>query len=477
MKENNNEDFRFLAHFSYENGAEYPPLLCKIFLPKRVGERPRLLFFPKDSVDNYIGARPAEMRGTVGEGASTIIIMASGVWFPSATQRHWGAAGDDRIVVGDAELLTITRPRPNSGEPSRAIFYIINSSLLRPFHTRRLNLDGSVTVERGDCLEVELNSETRLIFDLEYKLKQNDGEVTTWADLVAKIEIDTALSDLSKKSLISEMDDFLLIQSLIEGQRCACLEINWEIGTEVIFEYRMNRVAPEKSENSRRNCLISDRDAKEFLQLAYKNLKAYPEHGLLKSSLQAMTLFEDETIGVKFMRFFSAFEGLVLAFRRMQNLEFSINKLADRQSIENSIKATLKSHDLLTNEKQLRSLLYENIAGLFRVSLRQASERFFELHNIVLADTWPLFDTSDGVSLAQIRNKIAHGENFSTEEWWNISEALKSLGIILDRSILAVLGWDYQKSRSHLMHECDPKLTSARISLSQAISDRDLRQG
>lgn len=137
-EQNNNEDFRFLANFFYSDGIEYPSLLCKIFLPKKVGDKPRFLFFPNDSVNGYVGSRPAEMRGTVGEGAGAIKIVATGVWFRSATQRHWGDAGDDRVIVGDAEYLSITRPAPNGDRPSQAIFYINNTSALRPFHFRTL---------------------------------------------------------------------------------------------------------------------------------------------------------------------------------------------------------------------------------------------------------------------------------------------------------------------------------------------------
>lgn len=307
-------------------------------------------------------------------------------------------------------------------------------------------------------------------FDLEYRCESRDGEVVTWDDTVAKIEINFDCPEFSKARLISEIDDFLLIESLAEGQRCACLEIVWDSGDEITYEYRMNRAAPVKGSNSQRDFLISGAEVEVFSSLAYNNLKVHSQYGLVKSALQAMTLFEDETIGVKFMRLFSAFEGLVLAFRRIENLEFSIPKFDDRQAIERAVSATLKSHELLKGEPKLRALLYENISGLFRISLRQAATEFFTKNNIVLTDTWAMFDTSGGISLLQIRNRIAHGENFNKEEWWDIIEALKSLNTILDRCILSMLGWDYQKSKSHLRHELDPKLESARRALSQAIA-------
>jgi hypothetical protein len=61
-------------------------------------------------------------------------------------------------------------------------------------------------------------------------------------------------------------------------------------------------------------------------------------------------------------------------------------------------------------------------------------------------DLWPLLDPRSGISLAGIRNAIAHGDAFSEDDTLALSYAGENLRWYLERLILLSLGWDIQES-------------------------------
>jgi hypothetical protein len=73
-------------------------------------------------------------------------------------------------------------------------------------------------------------------------------------------------------------------------------------------------------------------------------------------------------------------------------------------------------------------------------------EEFVQRKQYHPSDLWPLFDSSKGTPLSEIRNSIVHGEAFSEGEFMALSYAAENLQWHLERLILIALGWDVDKS-------------------------------
>ena len=467
MKDPNaNADFRFRAQLYLDDPGQSFSMPCEIILPQKIGDRPQIYFFPEESISTFYTPFLLKLRGQLGEGIGSTKIQASGVGFGAASERYWGDGLNVRQIVGYAETLQITREIPSDESFVRAAFYITDSLLLAPFDLITQSYDGTVTNHRGQSTQVNLE-DTKFIFENEYKYRKIGNETISWRTLVARANVN--FESFDKDKLLSALDDFLLLVSFAERRRSSCLEIVWQTATDLIHEYRLNRVVPPQKENHCHNeCLLYDqKQIEQYFSSAFKNLREHPQSKLIHGAVAAATLFDEGTIGTKFIRMFSALESLVLAYRRTQNLEFSVGNSEDRKNLEKSIKKAIKDNPILQNDPVRQKFLYDNIPGLFRISLRQAAERFFESRGIYTKDIWPVFDSETGIPLVQIRNKIAHGESFSREEWWHISKAEESLRLLVSRCLFSVLGTPYSNTRVHPIFEDEPIWKDARQLLSK----------
>lgn len=447
-------DFKFRAQLYVDDPARSISVPCEIILPQKIGDRPKISFYPEKSVHDFYH-RPVvcKLQGQLGEDKGSVKICATGVGFGDATERYWGDGLNDRKISGYAETLQVTRVIPFKEELIHASFYLSDSLLLSPFDLITQSYDGTVTNDKGGAIQVDLIDGVSFTFENEYKYRNNGKERVCWPVLTAKVNIPS--TDFKKDEFLSAVDDFLLLVSFAESRRIACLEMVWHADMELVHEYRMNRAVPPKKESHSFNeCLIHNKEHLDtYLQSALVNLRIHPQHKLVHGAVAAMTLFDDGTIGTNFIRMFSALESLVLAFRRVHDLEYSIPNKKERDTLEKDLKSAIKSNPVLKSDTTRRKFIYDNLPGLFRISLRQAAERFFEHNGIFTRDIWPVFDSNDGISLIQIRNKIAHGESFSREEWWHIAKAEQSLRLLADRCLLSTLGTSYQNSRAHTIFD------------------------
>lgn len=65
-----------------------------------------------------------------------------------------------------------------------------------------------------------------------------------------------------------------------------------------------------------------------------------------------------------------------------------------------------------------------------------------EQYRVGLSDLWPVTDHRNGISLAQIRNKLIHGYFIAPEFEQSLWVARVHLEWVVERLLLAVLGWD-----------------------------------
>lgn len=451
------EDYKFRAELTWADSGLVFVVPCKLFLPKKVRERPRLILYPDPGIWHLLGrASNCELRGSLGEGLGSVSINASDVRIGSGNQRRWGDGLDEGYFLCYPKQLRITRNLGKALGKNRVAFYLTKSLLLSPSDIITNRYDGSVQVKHVKKLQFKLNSNCQLSFQYEYRHRQeNQGETISWTELMACADIVPLPAGISPEDLLPQIDDLLLLVSLAEGQRCACMEVVWSQQGQLIHLFRFDRTFPiENINHSVNDCLTTNID--NFLTTTYASLRDFPERRLLWSALASITWFEATTIGDDYLRLFTALETMVLAFRRINGLEFIVNDKSKRDQIGKDIKKFIKNHSLLKDDSGYRGMLYENISGLLRISFKCATMAFAEAYNVRLDDVWPLFEPKDKWSLLNIRNKIVHGEHFSEGEWRDIAEAKRSLRIIAERFILNMLSWDYQETKVHWNDSAKP---------------------
>jgi hypothetical protein len=98
--------------------------------------------------------------------------------------------------------------------------------------------------------------------------------------------------------------------------------------------------------------------------------------------------------------------------------------------------------------KDEKDALCQKIGELNRPSARSAFEQFFERFKIDAEDLWPLFGSAELPGLADIRNRLAHGETAPPDGTGALAVALAHAEILLERCLLSVLGYPVAQSRA-----------------------------
>jgi hypothetical protein len=113
-----------------------------------------------------------------------------------------------------------------------------------------------------------------------------------------------------------------------------------------------------------------------------------------------------------------------------------------------SISKSLESHQsfrALARNTQERVL--NNVKASNQVSFSDRFKKLCASKQIDLSDLWPMVGAKS--SLYTVRNRIVHGRIFSSDqEWFRVISAKFHLLWTLERSILAILEWPVEQSRT-----------------------------
>jgi hypothetical protein len=95
-----------------------------------------------------------------------------------------------------------------------------------------------------------------------------------------------------------------------------------------------------------------------------------------------------------------------------------------------------------------KDALRQKIGELNRPSARTALYSFCARFNVDATDLWPIFGKSESPGLADIRNRLAHGEVLPPDAAGALGVALTHVELLLERSLLSVLGYPIEESRA-----------------------------
>jgi hypothetical protein len=195
----------------------------------------------------------------------------------------------------------------------------------------------------------------------------------------------------------------------------------------------------------------------KFIRTAYRRFNKIEPREYLRQAINCAIPDENLTLESSFVTLYEGLESLVLYFRRREKkqLEYVFppnetgqgSKWKERNQLIEDVKQFLNQHPLLKNSKTKRNLLFDNLLGLNRVSFRTAFEKMCKHYAADLSDLWPITGNAKGWSLSTIRNKLVHGEHFNPRQIYALIAAKEHLQWMVERLILATLGWDISKSK------------------------------
>jgi hypothetical protein len=424
---------------------------CKIFLPERIYEKPSIFFQPENSTDATLlmsfhdGKFTAEVAGL--DQKLQTSIFAKSVYISQSGTRYWGADLAEPYAHGEPQHLMIVDhfASPTLLEKTEIVLWITPNDLLTPSIVSTHSYTGEIKLERLNTVDFLLKDGVRLVFDRNFKTKNlASGDLVQWSFLVAHAEITTAATNFEElqSTILPIIDDFLLIASLAEGRRTACLGWTATDKHSHAIYHRGNFAFPDCNIEKRIHDGLPDRQReKEFVETCYANFLACENQMALRGAICAAVPMAEHTIEAEFLSRFAGLETLLLAFRRQESLEH-ILPAEDWRKLKKTLESSIKASTEPRLDSNQRSSLYSKLEELNRFSIREAFDIFCRNYRIFLSDLWPVFGDKDAIGLVDIRNKLIHGDPFPGELVGALGLASIHLRITLERALVRVLGWD-----------------------------------
>jgi hypothetical protein len=328
-------------------------------------------------------------------------------------------------------------------------FWLTPNQLLSPSQRVVKSYTGNINVKTDWILGFTLQNDVGLTFTNHYRYQEDDaGTLTSFHELVAEFESKSKTIGYAevRGPIVRELEDLLTLASFAARRGCVWMgyAVTSAKGYTRYYRRDVSIPAPKKRWG---DTLIAKKDIKDFLDLTCRKLVEVGRNDLLIKAINFATPKEGQVFEGAFMALYSALETLVLYFRRGHNLEmiFSDDKDAWRR-LEADLRLWLRRHPQLKDDKSKRTLLYENLPALTRVSFRNAFQKFCEFYSVKLDDLWPVVESADGWSLAIIRNRLVHGEYFNRQQQKALVSAGEHLRWTVERMILSIFGWDVSRS-------------------------------
>lgn len=442
-------------------------VIAKLVLPVPPFARPRLELRPNSSqqadsiVHAFRGRFDAERPLTMsGEGLETV--QCDQVYFLQASTRSWSHDIQMSRIKCDAGTVCVSSNHdPDKvATSSQVSFWLTPHGHLRSAAIMEQSFDGTCKRDVVWSQSIPLLPDVQLTIHQEYAWHtEKSGRTIRDGYKVARGELPFDGHDpqtiLTK--VVPALDDFLTFASLAGSWRCACT--GWQVsdGTGRLTKYyRGNITRPRQSEaDALETGLVPLEHFDDFVRLAWPRWCQSAFHDALRTvSFAVMPGRSRTAIEDSFIAKFAAFEELVLVYRRQNNLEFTVDDNHWRD-LSQSIKQTIRDFQPeLTNQQ--RSMLYDGMAGMKRVSLRRVWERWEADLACELGDLWPVYDSGQRAGLSTIRNKIVHGDFNSDRHFGALCVANDHLRWLLERLVLSLLDWSIEKS------EVRPRLLKGR---------------
>ena len=451
------EDYKVWAKLSVD-GKEFS-VPCKIFLPKTILEKPQVYIYPERQQFNILPRimHTCHLTATIGE-PPEIEILCKDTHISGGSMRHWEDGLEEGYLKVYPTILYIINYHKNHGEGT-VLFRLTPSLHLSPWDSREYHFEGEAKIRHGKRFRFKLKDDFNIIFLNHYKWQEIENKrIITFSELVAEAKLKRHENEDDIEDYLSIFDDFLLLVSFAEGQRCMIPQLNISLPEKFIDIYRLDRSLPHISSKHNFNDFIIDtKHLEEFLTNAWKIFNKSNQYELIKAALEINTNDVQKTMESEFLSLFSSVETLILAFRLENKREYIVKDPSDWKAFNNKLKEFVKSYDLFKENKDEKALIYQNISGLNRVPLQYAFKKFVSQKNLDFNDLWPFSNDQGDWSLTTIRNRLVHGYRLDERYIDSFGQALRNLDYYAKRLLLTSLGWGFDKSKLFRRDDSDIK--------------------
>lgn len=434
--------------------SELSDILCEVTLPQRVTESIKLKFnlnkeIGHEQLRNFFKfSLYGEIKDSSGNPQK--IIEAKEVYFQTGGTTKWDSDLSETVFFGDPFDLKITtriydqRISDEDSKLYQVIFWLTPCNALSPVEVVTPSYTGEVTVKKNNS-DFTLPCGYRLLFDHHYRyLKAENGDRISFPELVAECKDIQREENFEK--VLQELDDFLMITSFAERQRCVCLGYEEYYNNSRNISHYRKRAIPNFRANYR-DALIDIRYFDEFISTAFESFQGSDRKDFLRQAIFRVTE-EDGALESNFLSIFSSIETLVLYYQTTLCRKTIFSDPEWKQIFEDT-KKLFKGHNILSGDsnKTRRKEVYEKIPELNRASFPCTFDSFCEHYKLDMNDMWPVANKEDGVTLSEIRNKLIHGDPFTPIQESCLLSAMIQLKWITERMILSVFGWPIEKSQ------------------------------
>jgi len=442
-----------------KDGRNITEVPCKVWLPQSPVERGILQFFSRDEGHSALFHSPYDLAGSIlgFDKKPQVSIKAEEFYVNGPTTTY--KSGDEPPHVsgfGYAEKLIVTRPL-YSRDSDRAgrthlRFDLTPNRLLNPFQSVISSYTGNHKVQTHRKISLRVPSLGQVRFTKYYRIdtKVVPRATTLIPNLTAELQLERPAQDLI--ALDSEIRDALgvalLLASFAARQRTVAPAWHAVDGTHIVDCFAGNLAIPKIDERAGvYDALIDPRNFPNFLRVSVRRFTKLEKYAqtLLREALYKALPMSDETTESRFLSMFSALESLVLWFRKRNNYEYTIPSDANWRRFRSDIAALVTKHESLHLGAR-KEMVLEMVGALRRVPLKRAFQAFCEKFKLETSDLWPAFDSNG--SLNAIRNRLSHGDSFRRSSFGALVWANANLEIIVERMILAALGWPAKRSHA-----------------------------
>ena len=453
-----NPDFEFDAYLHY---PDRDPLLCdaSLWLPKHPNEDARLaLFVPRiQDINRVFCQGPLSLKSETWESTPTFVVTATDIYIKAVNSqsnlRKAGGTTIELLHVGCIQIEQLLGRR--ASEPMKAADEAIQSLLFdlsalkyaqpRGITTFEYLGDRKAGIQKTYSIEFDLPSGTSINFSIEKHYSRavldEHTEVTSARPVLAvKESAPCTVSDIDQRKCLA--DDLALLISLAARHRVFVIGLDFttqhRIFKRLLNPLERNRIGQKESGGDQ---LVPLESFEEFSQIAISAfLKMNDLHqSLIRNAIVALQPPVDISAGPHFLAMFATLEALC----KTNQSEVSSEVLDAWASIEQALSESI-DEKLSSLSIEARQFIQRNLKQVKQGA--KTEKKLTELLNantIYTADLFPLFGHQ---SLTWIRNKIAHGGDFSGRNFGALLRARDHLSVLLERTVLRLLGANWKNS-------------------------------
>ena len=437
------------------SGIEIPHVLCKIFLPERITDKPSIIFKPTKEqyskiTRSYFGSFEAQLIGY--DKKVNVSISSPNVYFSDMETKHWGPDFSESTLKGEPQHLKVVKylGTEHDVKNTQFTFWLTPNSMLNPVTTHSFHYTGDTECKRLHRLIFPLTDDYSLTFDIHYKNKKiNNEDSLSWSYLVCISEIGISAMDVDSviNTILPAIDKFLLIASFGSRTRTACVGWSAYDHSTTTTYYRGDYSFPTgESEPSFDQGLVWKKNFDDYLKICFPAFQRFFDQEALLKAIMSVVPGRKKVIEESFLSIFAGLESLILAYRKEYNLEYVIPAKQEWKTVKKSISDNISQISEQQLSRKQKNYMKGKLNELNRISLRKAYKKFCKHYDIDLSDLWPLFGDEKPIGLSEIRNKLIHGETFTDDLSNALSIANENLKFMLERVLIKILGYPVEKT-------------------------------